>query len=63
MDYLEQPACATQLQEYRYQVAFDAALESVRYTFHYFQTWDPETSCAGCSLADTHVGLNRRLCQ
>ena len=44
-------------------MAFDAALESVRYTFHYFQTWDPETSCAGCSLADTHVGLNRRLCQ
>ncbi len=48
-----------QLQEYRYQAASDAGLDSVRYTFHYFQTWAPGSSCAGCSLADTHVGINR----
>ena len=39
---------------------FDAALDTVRYTFHYFQAWVPEASCAGCSLADIHVGLNRQ---
>ncbi|KAK9837305.1 hypothetical protein WJX81_005203 [Elliptochloris bilobata] len=48
-----------QLQEFRYQVAFDEALDTVAYTFHYFQTWDPGASCAGCSLADMHVGVNR----
>ena len=49
-----------QLQEYRYRVAFDASLDTVAYTFHYFQAWDPAGSCPGCSLADMHAGVNRR---
>ena len=49
-----------QLQEYRYRVAFDASLDTVAYNFHYFQTWDAAASCAGCSLADVHVGVNRQ---
>ena len=57
---LNSSAWSMQLQEYRYRVAFDTSLDTVAYTFHYFQTWDPAASCPGCSMADIHVGVNRQ---
>ena len=57
---LEGSPCIAQLQEYRYRVTFNKALDTVAYTFHYFQTWDQAASCAGCSLADIHTGVNRQ---
>ena len=57
---LKSRARSMQLHEYRYRVAFDTSLDTVAYTFHYFQTWIPEASCPGCSLTDVHIGVNRQ---
>ncbi len=48
-----------QVHEYRYNVAFSATYASVSYTNHNFQVFSQAESCAGCSLSDMFVGVNR----
>lgn len=48
-----------QVYEYRYNVKFSDTYASVSYTNHNFQSFSPQESCAGCSLYDVFVGVNR----
>lgn len=50
---------AVQVYEYRYNVVFSEAYDSVSYTNHNFQVFSQAESCVGCSLSDTFVGINR----
>ena len=48
-----------QVQEYRYNVEYSADFYTVNYTSHNFQTFLANESCAGCTLNDTLVTVNR----
>ena len=48
-----------QVYEYRYNVLFSETYASVSYTNHNFQIFSSQESCAGCTLSDIFVGVDR----
>ena len=48
-----------QVHEFRYNVQYSEDFYTVNYTSHNFQTFLANESCAGCTLNDTLVTINR----
>lgn len=45
--------------EKHFDVQYSSDWSTVSYSYYQWQTLRPDLSCAGCSMSDTIVGVNR----